>query len=58
MNNQHSNSSNNSILQVENLSKDYIGKGGVVHALKDISFTINPGEWVALRGPSALVKQP
>jgi len=56
MNNKHSKPSNHSILQVENLSKDYLGKGGIVHALIDISFQMNAGEWVALRGPSGAGK--
>ncbi|GIP18576.1 ABC transporter ATP-binding protein [Paenibacillus montaniterrae] len=40
------------ILKVENLSKVY-GKGeNQVHALKDISFTVKKGEFVAIIGPS------
>jgi len=40
------------ILKVENLSKVY-GKGeNQVHALKDISFSVEKGEFVAIIGPS------
>jgi len=40
------------ILKVENLSKVY-GKGdNQVHALKDISFSVKKGEFVAIIGPS------
>lgn len=40
------------ILRVENLSKVY-GKGdNQVHALKDISFSVKKGEFVAIIGPS------
>lgn len=40
------------ILKVENLSKVY-GKGeNQVHALKDISFNVKKGEFVAIIGPS------
>ncbi|MCM3634057.1 MULTISPECIES: ABC transporter ATP-binding protein [Paenibacillus] len=40
------------ILKVENLSKIY-GKGeNQVHALKDISFSVKKGEFVAIIGPS------
>lgn len=40
------------ILQVEHLSKTY-GKGDTaVHALRDISFSVEKGEFVAIIGPS------
>lgn len=40
------------ILRVEHLSKIY-GKGeNVVHALKDVSFSVEKGEFVAIIGPS------
>ncbi len=38
-------------IQVRGLSKDYAG-GVTVHALADVSFTVLPGEVVALTGPS------
>lgn len=40
------------ILRVENLTKTY-GKGeNEVHALNDVSFSVNKGEFVAIIGPS------
>ena len=39
------------ILRVENLTKVY-GKGeNEVHALNDVSFSVNKGEFVAIIGP-------
>ena len=35
-------------LEIRNISKSF----GAVHALKDISFTVSRGEWVAIMGPS------
>ena len=36
------------LLEVKNVSKIY----GDLHALKDVSFTIRKGEWVAIMGSS------
>lgn len=44
------------ILEVKNLVKTYKGKAGNVHAVKDISFTINEGASVALVGESGCGK--
>ena len=39
-------------IQLENISKTYARDGGVVEALKSVSFDIAPGEFVAVRGAS------
>ena len=40
----------NNIVQVEGLCKDYRGKGGVANALNQVSFQVQYGEWVGVRG--------
>ena len=40
------------LLQIKNLSIDFITDSGTTHALKNISFTINRGETVAIVGES------
>ena len=40
------------LLSINNLSLDFIAESGTVNALKDISFTVNKGEIVALVGES------
>ena len=40
------------ILRVENLTKVYGKDENAVHALNDVSFSINKGEFVAIIGPS------
>ncbi len=40
------------MLQVKNLTKTYMNGGVETHALKNVSFTINDGEFVAIMGPS------
>jgi len=39
------------IIEINNLSKNYLGDV-VTHALDDVSFTINKGEFVSIMGPS------
>jgi putative ABC transport system ATP-binding protein len=42
----------NTVIEVKNLCKDY-GKGDImVHALRDVSLTIERGDFVAIMGPS------
>lgn len=40
------------IAEVRGVTRDFQGGGGIVHALKGIDLTIQPGELVALRGRS------
>jgi len=41
------------MIQVENITKTYArGEGGIVEALKSVTFDISPGEFVAVRGSS------
>ena len=42
----------NNIIKVENLTKVYKHRDGLVYALKDISFSISKGDFVAITGPS------
>lgn len=44
------------ILKVKNITKKYQAVNGEVEALKDISFSINEGEFVSLIGPSGCGK--
>lgn len=39
-------------LRVENLRKDYVLKGETVHALRDVTFQVELGEYIAVMGPS------
>lgn len=45
-------SMNNPIIQVEHLIKSYTLGGQTVHALNDVSMTVDSGELLAIRGPS------
>jgi putative ABC transport system ATP-binding protein len=40
------------VIRVENLRRDYVLEGETVQALKDVSLTIEPNEYVAIMGPS------
>ena len=43
-----------SLLNVEHLKKTYVGRlgGAQVHALQDVSFTVEQGEFAAIMGES------
>ena len=40
------------LIEVENLKKDYVNDEVVTQVLRDVSFNINEGEFVAIMGPS------
>lgn len=46
----------NSILTINNLSKNYLSPHGEVSAIKDISFNINEQDFIAIVGPSGCGK--
>ena len=41
-----------SVLRLEDVSKTYEMGGGAVHAVREVTFTVRRGEYVALMGPS------
>ncbi len=40
------------VIRIERLYKEYISDAGTVPVLKDVAFTVQPGEFVAVMGPS------
>lgn len=44
------------LLKLENVWKDYVSTAGTYHALKDVSFTLDDGEFVVILGPSGAGK--
>jgi putative ABC transport system ATP-binding protein len=38
--------------RIENVTKDYVLKGGTVHALRGVSFDVPEGDYIAIMGPS------
>lgn len=44
--------SSDSVIHIERLYKEYVTDAGDVPVLKDVSFTVMPGEFVAIMGPS------
>ena len=46
----------NKILEIKNLSKNYLSKEGIVNAIKDISFKVYEKDFIAIVGPSGCGK--
>ena len=44
--------SNNPVIRIERLYKEYVTDAGAVPVLKDVAITVMPGEFVAIMGPS------
>jgi putative ABC transport system ATP-binding protein len=44
--------SNDSVIHIEHLYKEYVTDAGTVPVLKDVTVTVMPGEFVAIMGPS------
>ena len=42
------------VLKLENINKTYQAKNGEVEALKNISFSVNEGEFISIIGPSRM----
>jgi putative ABC transport system ATP-binding protein len=43
---------NNLAIELQAVTREYAGHAGVVRALDHASFSVKPGEWVAITGPS------
>ena len=44
------------ILEVKNICKTYQAQNGEIEALKNINFTVKPGEYISIIGPSGCGK--
>jgi len=40
------------VIALDHVGREYAGRGATVHALRDATFSIVAGEWVAITGPS------
>jgi putative ABC transport system ATP-binding protein len=40
------------LVHVDNVVKNFQGPAGIIHVLKSVNLTVNPGEFVGVRGPS------
>ena len=49
-------SKNKKVLSVKNVCKTYQAKNGEIEALKNISFSVNEGEYISIIGPSGCGK--
>ena len=45
-------SHNHNLVHVDSVVKDFQGPAGVIHVLKSVNLTVQPGEFVGVRGPS------
>ncbi len=45
-------SENQTLVNVEDVIKDFQGPAGIIHVLKSVNLMVNPGEFVGVRGPS------
>ncbi len=52
MNDNSHNHSNNYLVHVDNVIKNFQGPAGVIHVLKSVNLQVHPGEFVGVRGPS------
>ena len=52
----HDSTSKNAVLKVTNICKTYQAKNGEIEALKNISFSVNEGEYISIIGPSGCGK--
>ena len=43
---------NHALVDVRNVDKDYEGPQGPIHALRSVNLSVQPGEFVGIRGPS------
>lgn len=50
--NAHTDADTNTLLEVKNLNVDYLASNGTVHAVTDVSFTLQNGEILGLAGES------
>ncbi len=52
MQNANGNTNSNYLVHVHDVVKNFQGPAGVIHVLRKVNLTVNPGEFVGVRGPS------
>jgi len=52
MQNTNGNTNSNYLVHVHDVVKNFQGPAGVIHVLRKVNLTVNPGEFVGVRGPS------